>query len=51
VTVETSVRDRIADLLWTCGACGQQWPVRTHEERRRGPADRRRASRTDRRHT
>ena len=39
-------------MHWYCAACEHEWPVRHEEqlpERRRGRADRRRASRTVRR--
>jgi hypothetical protein len=48
VTLQASVSEDVAALSWFCGRCKHEWPV-TDAERRTGPTDRRRYSRTDRR--
>ena len=53
VSLETTVHGRAVELTWCCRNCGRDWPVVPQEqvttERRGGPADRRRATRAERR--
>ena len=51
VLADFKLRNTVAALLWSCAACGAEWPVSLDDvlsERRHVP-DRRRISRSDRR--
>jgi hypothetical protein len=51
VLADTRLRHTVAVLVWSCAACGSEWPVSSDDvvpERRHSP-DRRRISRTERR--
>jgi hypothetical protein len=48
VRLESTISGETASLIWSCLQCRRDWPV-TEGERRAGPADRRRTSRSDRR--
>ena len=52
VRLELTMKARSVTIAWGCNLCGRGWPVRPEElqpERRSAEADRRKASRTDRR--
>jgi len=53
VGMETTIQGRAVRLTWCCRNCGRDWPVQPDEQlttdRRAGPADRRRATRAQRR--
>jgi hypothetical protein len=46
----TTVTASRAKVTWECGACGHEWDIAPGDhDRRAGPVDRRRVSRSDRR--
>jgi len=47
VTLQPTISGQTVSLRWVCSTCQRGWPV--SQERRAGPTDRRRSSRTDRR--
>jgi hypothetical protein len=53
IRVSSTIVDQFVVLSWWCSGCGYDWPIQSADreiiERRQGQADRRRATRSDRR--